>query len=81
MKRIDTKPIIRPRVGHLMLTLTLTLMFAVVLTLGGACSGKLPWPVAAGSCGDRCAALNCPAGSRCTFSASCAPYCEPEFQR
>lgn len=58
---------------------TAHLILALVLALGGACSGlMLPVPVAAWSCGDPCAALSCPAGSRCTFSTNCAPSCERE---
>jgi hypothetical protein len=44
------------------------------------CSGKLP-PIAspASACGDQCASVNCPPGSRCTLDGRCTPHCEQEF--
>jgi hypothetical protein len=57
------------------------LILAVVLGLVGGCAGKLPLLMTPSNCGDGCATLNCPAGMRCTFSGTCAPYCEPEPQR
>jgi hypothetical protein len=43
-----------------------------------ACGNKLPGPASPSDCGDRCAAMTCPAGSTCTLTGNCTPRCEPQ---
>jgi len=60
--------------------LHLLLILAAALVGGAACS-QLPAAMTPSSCGggpDRCGAMNCPAGMRCTLTSSCTPICEQE---
>jgi hypothetical protein len=46
-----------------------------------ACDQALPPALRPSACGggpDRCGAMNCPAGMRCTLTSSCTPICEQE---
>ena len=57
---------------------------ALVLTLLAValgCSGTVPPLLAppASSCGNQCAAVNCPPGSHCTLDGRCTPRCEQEL--
>ena len=58
-----------------------TLVAAVVLAavaVVAACGGKFPASASPASCGDQCAAMNCPPGSTCTLSGNCTPRCEQQ---
>jgi hypothetical protein len=51
---------------------------ALALLWAGCADHSLPALMTPQACGDRCSALNCPAGMRCSIGANCAARCEPE---
>ena len=59
----------------------LLLIVAAVSVGAGACGQGFPAALTPSSCRggpDRCGALNCPAGTHCTLTSSCAAICEQE---
>lgn len=58
------------------LVLGITLLATAVA--GAGCQKTLPRPASPASCGDRCAAMNCPAGTTCSTDARCTARCDPQ---
>jgi hypothetical protein len=59
------------------LGLVLGLLLGVALD-GCGTTPRLPTMGPPSACGDKCSAMVCPSGSRCTFGAGCTPLCEPQ---